>query len=149
MALLWTCSSSSLSFLCWGSRAGCRTPGGSHQSGVEGQNPLPRPNGHPSCDTAQEVVGLWAASAHCRVMPIFSSTAISKSFSAGLLSIPSSPSLYCYQGLPRPRCKTLYLALLNLMKFMQALFSSLSGWHPVPQACQLHHPTWCLIQFCV
>ncbi|KAK4818676.1 hypothetical protein QYF61_017421 [Mycteria americana] len=39
-----------------------------------------------------------------------------KSFSAGLLLITSSPSL----------CRTLHLALLNLMRFTQAHFSSLS-----------------------
>jgi len=31
---------------------------GSHQSGVEGQNPLPRPAGHTSLDAAQDMVSL-------------------------------------------------------------------------------------------
>jgi len=30
---------------------------GSHQSGVEGQNPLPRPAGHAAFDAAQGMVG--------------------------------------------------------------------------------------------
>jgi len=31
---------------------------GSHQSRVEGQNPLPRPTGHAAFDAAQNMVGL-------------------------------------------------------------------------------------------
>ena len=41
-----------------GSRAGCRTPGGSYQSGAEWQNPLPCPAGHAAFDAAQDMVGL-------------------------------------------------------------------------------------------
>ena len=41
-------------------------------------------------------LAFWAASAHGRVMSSFSSISTPKSFSAGLLSIPSSPSLYRY-----------------------------------------------------
>ncbi|KAK4828585.1 hypothetical protein QYF61_027675 [Mycteria americana] len=45
---------------------------GSHQSGVEGQNPLPRPAGHASCDAAQDMVGLLGCkrtlSAHVRLL---------------------------------------------------------------------------------
>ena len=42
-------------------------------------------------------LAFWAASAHCRVIFSFSSTNSPTSFSAGLLSIHSSPSLYlCY-----------------------------------------------------
>jgi len=40
-----------------GSRAGRSTPGGSHKSGVEGQNRLPCPAGHASLDAAQDTVG--------------------------------------------------------------------------------------------
>ncbi|KAK4822069.1 hypothetical protein QYF61_009330 [Mycteria americana] len=61
-------------------------------------------------------LAFWAASTHCRLMSSFSSTGTPKSFSAGLLSIPSSPSL----------CRTLHLPLLDLMRFTQAHFSSLS-----------------------
>ena len=52
-----------------------------------------------------------------------------KSFSAGLLSNHSPPSLYWYWRLPRPRCRTLHLALLNLMRFTPVHFSSL--WRPL------------------
>jgi len=31
---------------------------GSHQTGAEGQNPLPRPAGHAAFDAAQDTVGL-------------------------------------------------------------------------------------------
>jgi len=31
---------------------------GSHQSGVEGQNPLPRPAGHAAFDAAQDMAGI-------------------------------------------------------------------------------------------
>jgi len=41
-----------------GSRAGRRTPGGSQQSGAEGQRPLPYPTGHPAGDAAQAMAGL-------------------------------------------------------------------------------------------
>ncbi|KAK4818489.1 hypothetical protein QYF61_014219 [Mycteria americana] len=57
---------------------------------------------------------------------LFSHQYSPKSFSAGLHSITSSSSLYWNRGLPRTRCRTLHLALLNLMRFTQAHFSSLS-----------------------
>ncbi|KAK4807440.1 hypothetical protein QYF61_001991 [Mycteria americana] len=40
------------------------------------------------------LLAFWAASAHCRLMSSLSSISTPKSFSTGLLSIPSSPSLY-------------------------------------------------------
>ena len=56
-------------------------------------------------------------------MSNFSTTGIPRSFSAGLLSIPS---LYCYWGLPQARCRTLHLVLLNFVRFLWAHSSSLS-----------------------
>ncbi|KAK4810857.1 hypothetical protein QYF61_008829 [Mycteria americana] len=83
----------------------------SHQSGVEWQNHLPRPAGHASFDAAQDTVGLLGCErtllAHVQ------------------LFIHQYPSLYWNRGLPQPRCRTLHLALLNLMRFTQAHFSSL------------------------
>ncbi|KAK4826465.1 hypothetical protein QYF61_009192, partial [Mycteria americana] len=70
-------------------------------------------------------LAFWAVSAHCRLMSSFSSISTPKSFSAGVLSITSSPSLDRNQELPQPRCRTLHLALLNLLRFTQAHFSSL------------------------
>ena len=61
--------------------------------GVEGQNHLPRPAAHTAFDAARIRLAFWAASAHCRITASFSSTSTPKSFCAGLLSIPSSPSL--------------------------------------------------------
>ncbi|KAK4816278.1 hypothetical protein QYF61_014350 [Mycteria americana] len=58
VALLWTHSNRSMPFLCqrpqnWD--AGLQV--GSHQSGVEGENHLPRPAGHASFDAAQDNIG--------------------------------------------------------------------------------------------
>jgi len=44
-------------------------PGRSHQSGAEGQNPLPHPPGHAAGDVARAQLAFWAARAHCWVMP--------------------------------------------------------------------------------
>jgi len=71
-------------------------------------------------------LAFWAASTHCRVLLSSSSTMTPKSSSSGLLSIHSLPSLYLRLGLPRPMCRTLHLALLNLLRFAQAHLSSLS-----------------------
>jgi len=49
-----------------------------------------------------------------------------KSFSSELLSSHSLPSLYLCLGLPRLRCRTLHLALLNFMRLAWAHLSSLS-----------------------
>ncbi|KAK4815290.1 hypothetical protein QYF61_026195 [Mycteria americana] len=49
-----------------------------------------------------------------------------QSFSSGLLSIHSPPSLYLCLALPQPMCRTLHLALLKLMRFTWAHLSSLS-----------------------
>ncbi|KAK4816284.1 hypothetical protein QYF61_014582 [Mycteria americana] len=73
----------------------------SHQSGVEGQNHFPQPAGHTSLDAAQDTVGLLGCE---RTLPahvqLFIHQYPPRSFSAGLLSIPSSPSQYEYRGLP-------------------------------------------------
>ena len=58
-----------------------------------------------------------AAGAHCWLRQSFWSTRTPKSFSAGLLSRSSSPSLYVYLGLPQPRRNTLHLTLLDLLRF--------------------------------
>ncbi|KAK4831169.1 hypothetical protein QYF61_015639 [Mycteria americana] len=71
-------------------------------------------------------LAFWAAHAHYQVMLSFSSTNTPKSFSSGLLSIHSLPSLYLCLGLPRPMCRTLHLALLNFMRFTWSHSSSLS-----------------------
>ena len=66
-----------------------------------------------------------AARAHCWLMVNLSSTSTPRSFSAELLSSRSAPSLYWCIGLFLPRCRTLCLLLLNLIRFLSAqLFSS-------------------------
>ena len=58
-------------------------------------------------------LALLAANAHCWLMLSFLLTRTPKSFSAGLLSVSSSSSLYTYLGLPQSKCSTSHLALLN------------------------------------
>ena len=65
-----------------------------------------------------------AASIHCWLMCSLLSTRTPKSFSAGLLSMNSSPSLYTYLGLPQQKCNTLHM--LDLSRFPWTDFSSLS-----------------------
>lgn len=71
-------------------------------------------------------LAFWSASAHWWLMLSFLSTNTPKCFSTGLLSIPSSPIPYLCLGLPWPMCRTLHLALMIVMRFAQAHFSSLS-----------------------
>ena len=102
---------------------------GSPQSTVEQQNQLPRPAGHVAFMQPRIELAFWSVSAHSWLMFSFSSTSTSKPFLAGLLASRSSPSLYWYQDLSWPMCRTLHLALLNLMEFTQAYFLSLSRSH--------------------
>jgi len=76
------------------------------------------------------VLALWAERAHSWLMVSFSSTRTPTSFSAGLLSVSSSPENL---GLPRSKCNTLHLPLLNLIRFTGATFPACpgpSGWRP-------------------
>ena len=68
----------------------------------------------------------WAASKHCWLVMSLSSINIYKSFTSGLLSSHSLPSLYLCLGLPLPKCRTLHLALLNFMRVTWAQLSRLS-----------------------
>jgi len=56
----------------------------------------------------------------------FSSIRTPRSFSAGLLSRSSFPTLYTYKRVFQPKCKTLYFAMLNYITFTQAHLLSLS-----------------------
>jgi len=78
-------------------------------------------------------------------MSSFSSNSTPKSFSAGLLSRSSSPSLYTYLGLPRPKHKTLHFALLNLIRFTRPHLSSLS--RPLWMTCSWYNCCCCYAQF--
>ena len=102
---------------------------GPQKSRIEGDNHLLHPSGHLSSDGTKDTIDLLG----CKLTPLsrFSSIRTPTSFSAGLslkerslergnLSRISSPSLYIYLGLPQPNCKTLYFALLNLIRFTRA-----------------------------
>ena len=70
-----------------------------------------------------------AARAHCWLMVNLSSTRTPRSLSAELLSGRSTPSLYWCMGLFLPRCRTLHLPLLNLIRFLSAQMSwNLDPW---------------------
>ena len=99
---------------------------------------------------AQNTVGLPGCKRTLLLMSSFSSTRTPKSFSAGLLSRSSSPNLYKYLGLPWPKCNTMHLALLNLIKFTWAHFSTCPGpeWLLFPPVYQLHCSAWCHLQTC-
>ena len=72
---------------------------GPHEGRVEKDNHPPCSAGHPSSDAAYNTVGfIGCRHTHCWLMLSFSSTWTPKSFSAGLLSRNSSPSLYTYLG---------------------------------------------------
>ena len=72
---------------------------------------------HSSVDAAQDTVGLSGCKCKLLAHVQFSSSRIPKSFSAGLLSMNSSPSLYMYLGLPWPR-RPLKFVLLNLIRLI-------------------------------
>ena len=73
---------------------------GSQKSGVKGQNPLPCPAGHAALMQPRARLAFWAANAHCWLTLSFSPTSTPKSFSSGLLSSRSPPSLCLCLGCP-------------------------------------------------
>ena len=68
-----------------------------------------------------------AARAHCWLTVNLSSTSTPRSLSAQLLSSRSAPSLYWYMTLFLPRCRTLHLPLLSLIRFLSAQLSACPG----------------------
>jgi len=113
VALLWTCSNRFISFLC------CRPQSwmlysrwALTQSGLEGQNHLTRPAGYTSLDAAQDMVGfLGCVSTLLGHVELYFNQTL-KSFSSGLLSIHSLPSLYLCLELPRPMCLGLHQPIM-------------------------------------
>ena len=100
---------------------------GPHQGSVEGKENLPRPAGHTLLLMHPRIpLAFLAARAHCWLMVNLSSTRTPRSLSAELLSSRSTPSLYWCMGLFLPRCRTVHLPLLNLIRFLSAQLSSLS-----------------------
>jgi len=101
---------------------------GPHKGRAEGDSNLPLP----------AVQGCWCSpgysrplglQAHCWLMCSFSSIRTSKSFSAGQLSVSSSPSLYSFLRLPQAKCNTLHLVSLNFIRYSCAHFSTVSRSH--------------------
>ena len=80
----------------------------------------------------------------------FSSTNTTRSFSSGLLSVHSLPSLYLGLGLPWPLWRTLHLALMKFMRFTQVHLSSLSCslWMAFLLSNMKTAPAWCCQQTC-
>jgi len=101
---------------CVGSpRTGCGTPGGVSQQQSRGQNHLPHPAGHASLDAAQDMVGPLGFK---HTLPAHAESSINRHHH-------SPPMPYLCLGLPLPRYKTLYLALLNFMRLAWTHISSL------------------------
>jgi len=69
-------------------------------------------------------MAIQAARAHCWLMFSLSSIRTQKSFSVGLISMSSTPSLYPCLGFPQPKC-TLHLVLLTLVRLTWTQFPSL------------------------
>ena len=72
---------------------------------AKGNNHFLRPAATPLWIQPRILLTFWAASAHCWPIPNFSSTRTPKFYSAGLLSMNSSPSLQTYLELPRSECR--------------------------------------------
>ena len=122
-ALLWTRLNSS-NVLPGGPWPGHDTTVRSQDSRAEGDNHL-LPAAFPLLMQPRILLAFWAAGTHCCLMCSFLSTRTPKSFSTGLLSRSSSPSLSTQLGLPRTKCNTLHLSLFNLIQSSWAHFSSL------------------------
>lgn len=70
-----------------------------------------------------------AVRAHCWLMAQLLFTRTPRSFCTELLSSRSSPKLYQCMQLLLSECRTLYLLLLNFIRFLSAQLSSLSWSH--------------------
>ncbi|KAK4812348.1 hypothetical protein QYF61_017125 [Mycteria americana] len=75
---------------------------GSHQGRAEGQDHLPRLLATLLWMQPRIRLAFWAVSAHCWLMSSFSPISTPKSFSAGLLSITSSPTCIETEDCPDP-----------------------------------------------
>ena len=96
-----------------------------HKGKTEGLDHLPAPAATPSLMQPRIPLAFQAARAHCWLISSFSSSRIPKPFSAGVLSISCSPSLYTYMELSLSKHNTLYLALLNFIQFTRSRCSNL------------------------
>ena len=91
------------------------------------------------------------AGSRCQVVSSFSSPSTPKSFSAGLLLIPSSPACTDTGDCPNPGagpCTSPCWTSWSSHAPTSQACPGPSGWHPVPQACRPHHTAWCHLQTC-
>lgn len=104
---------------------------------AEGENHFHWPASHTSFSEAQGMVGFLSC-----LMPSSSTTSTPKSFSAGLLLINSSPSLYRHWGMPwcsyRPGPCTWPSQTSQDWYGPTSLAWRTSGWHPFLSGNQLH-----------
>jgi len=122
---LWTLSISPPFFLCWGPQTWMQFSRWGLMR-AEQWGTIPSPPCWPSFSWCSPGY-YWPFGLHANTADsCFSSTRTPRFSSAGLLSVSSSPSLYTYLGLLRPKCNTLRLALLNLTRFLCAHFLSKS-----------------------
>jgi len=134
-----------------GHRPGHNTSDGTSQGWSRKVNPLSLSAAIPLLMQPRILLAFWSEVTHCWFMSSLSLTRTPKSFSTGLLSRNSSPSLYTYLGLPWHNCNTLHYALLNSIWFTWTHFSShfrpfwvesFFLWH------ELHHSAWCHQETC-
>lgn len=117
----------------------------------EWDNHFPCPAAHLSLVAAWGAVGLLGDKHTLLALVWLLSTSTLNSFSVGLLSIQSLPSLYLFFALVQAKCNALYLSLLNSMSLAQVHLSSLSKslWMTsFLSACQLHYSAGCHLQTC-
>ncbi|KAK4824005.1 hypothetical protein QYF61_009219 [Mycteria americana] len=96
---------------------------GSHQSRVEGQNPLPQPAGHAAFDAAQDTVGLVGCE---RTLLAHVQLFIHQYPQVLLHRAALNPFIPQPVWIPGAALTQVHLAFLKLMRFTQAHFSSLS-----------------------
>jgi len=140
MALLWTCSKSSMSFLCWGPQ------NWREYSRVEGQNHLSHPAGHTSLNSTQDMAGLL--SCKC-ISQIFHQLTLPNPSPHGCSQAILCPNCVCAWDCPDPSAGPCTWHCWTSWGWhgptSQACLGS-SGWNPFPLACQLHHSARCLLK---
>jgi len=98
---------------------------GSHQSRVEGQNPLPRPAGHAAFDAAQDTVHFLG----CKCTFLGHAEHLINQHPQVFLNRaalnPFIPQPVSVLGIASTLVQNLHLTLLNFMRFAQAHLSSL------------------------
>jgi len=125
----------SLLFLNWEPRTGDSTPD------VASPGQTREPDGHVLYNAPQNSIGLLGHRAHCWLITNLLFTRVPRFFSEEHLFSRASPNLYWFMWLFLPRCRTLHLSLLNLIRFL----------HPALQSVQvlLNGSTafWCATSF--